>query len=73
MSGRNIVSTQTFYILMPHKLEAYDNDLPDFLADDLMLAMQLKTTLIATDKTCLDNLQEAYPNYYRYEIRVGKL
>jgi hypothetical protein len=62
-----------FYILIPHRIEAFENYLSDFLADDILCAIQDSTSKIATDTVCLANLQEEYPNYYKYEIRVGKL
>jgi hypothetical protein len=69
MCGRNMV----FYILIPHRIEAFENCLSDFLADDILFAIQDSTSKIATDDICLANLQKEYPNYYKYEIRVGKL
>ena len=62
-----------FYILTPHVIESHRDDLPDFLADDIMYAIQLDATKIATDEACLKNLQEEYPTYHRYEVKVGKL
>jgi hypothetical protein len=61
-----------FYILTPHKIEAHENSLREFLADDLLFAIQAGETKIATDEECLSHLEKAYPKYYRYEVRVGK-
>jgi hypothetical protein len=63
----------TFWILTPHKIEAHEHNLSDFLADDIIGAIKLASTKIATDKVCLENLQRQYPSYHRYEIRIGKL
>ena len=65
---------RVFWILTPNKIEAaHADNQSDFLADDIMYAIQSATTKIATDKICLDNLQKQYPSYHRYEISVGKL
>lgn len=69
MSGQEIV----FYILTPHKIEAHEHSLSDFIADDISFAIQQQGTKIATDETCFDNLKKAYPTYHRYVIRVGKV
>jgi hypothetical protein len=70
MSGHNKV----FWILTPNIIEAMHADnQSDFLADDIMYAIQSATTKIATDSICLNNLQKQYPSYHRYEISVGKL
>lgn len=62
-----------FWILTPHKIEAHEHNLSDFIVDDIMYAIQLAETKIATDKVCLENLQRQYSSYHRYEISVGKL
>jgi len=61
-----------FYILTPYKIEAHEHSLRDFLADDLLFAIQAGETKIATDEECLSNLEKAYPKYHKYEVRVGK-
>jgi len=62
-----------FYLLTPHKIEAFEYNLLDFLADDIQLTIQLEDTKIAIDEVCLQNLQQQYPLYHRYEIKVGKI
>jgi len=61
-----------FYILTPYKIEAHEQRLRDFLADDLLFAIQAAETKIATDEKCLAVLEKAYPRYHKYEIKVGK-
>ena len=74
MSGSPInLPDMVFYILTPHKIEAFEHCLKDFLADDVLFTIQLDGTKIATDERCLENLQKEYPSYHRYEIKVGKL
>ena len=62
-----------FYILAPHRIEAIEHGLVDFLADDVMFAIQSAEVKIATDTLSLDNLNKAYPTYYQYKIKVDKL
>lgn len=62
-----------FFILTPHKIESLEHNLPDFLADDVVLTIQLEVTKIATDEICLENLQKQYPTYYKYKINIGKV
>jgi len=64
---------QIFYILSPHKIEAIEYDLPDFLPDDIRTAIELDNNKTATDEVCLDNLKREYPKYHTYRIRVDKL
>jgi hypothetical protein len=74
VAGHPIALTDmVFYLLTPHKIEAFEHNLSDFLADDVMQTIQLESTKIATDLACLQNLQKEYPSYYGYEIKVGKL
>ena len=61
-----------FYILTPHKIEALDSCLHDFLADDITACIQLESTKIATDEVCLKHLQNEYPSYNTYKIKVEK-
>lgn len=61
-----------FYILTPYKIEAYEHELKDFLADDLLFAIQARDTKIAVDEDNLAALVKVYPKYYKYEIIVGK-
>ena len=61
-----------FYILTPYKIEAHEHRQPDFLADDLLCAIQAGETKIATDEECLAVLEKAYPKYHKYEIKIGK-
>jgi hypothetical protein len=63
----------TFYLLTSHKIEAFEYNLLDFLADDVLSAIQLEDTKIAIDDVCLKNLQQQYPLYHRYEIKVAKI
>jgi hypothetical protein len=63
----------TFYILTPHKIEAVNDNLSDFIADDLMLAIQKASTKIATDRFYLEVLQREYPTYHKYEIKIGEI
>jgi hypothetical protein len=67
------VSNITFYILSPLKIEAYEHNQLDFIADDVMYAIQMKDTKIATDRISLENLKKEYPNYNKYEVKVGKI
>lgn len=62
-----------FYILTPHKIEAHDSCLTEFVADDLMFAIQSSHSKIATNKKNLEMLEKVYPGYYRYEVVIGKL
>lgn len=62
-----------FYILTPHKIEAHENCLNEFIADDLMYVIQSSHTKIATDSKHLKMLEKAYPEYHRYEVVIGKL
>lgn len=62
-----------FYILSPYKIEAYENQLSDFLPDDLLLAIQTGETKIATDADSFAFLQKAYPKYHKYKVLLGKL
>lgn len=62
-----------FYILTPYKIEAHENCLCDFLADDLMAVIEQADTKIATSQEHLCALQKAYPDYNKYEIKVGKI
>jgi hypothetical protein len=64
---------RTFHILTLHKIEAYDDDLSDFLAEDIELALQINTTRIANDDFGFENLKREYPNYHHYEIIIRKL
>ena len=61
-----------FYILTPYKIEAHEHELKDFLADDLLFAIQAGDTKIAIDEDHLSILAKAYPKYHKYEITVGK-
>jgi hypothetical protein len=61
-----------FFILSPYKIEALEHQLTDFLADDVVHTIQLELTKIATDDTCLKNLEKQYPTYHKYKITVGK-
>ena len=72
-SSEQLKPDLVFYILTPFKIEAHEYGLSDFVADDLLQAIQSSSTLIATDQMCLDNLEKAYPTYHRYQIKVGKL
>lgn len=62
-----------FYIITPYKIEAFEHNLPDFLADDVKFTIELDGVKIATDELCLKNLQKEYPSYYQYKINVGKI
>jgi hypothetical protein len=61
-----------FYILSPHKIEAHEHALADFIAEDLMYAIQSAHTKIAVDEEHMRVLEKAYPSYHRYEVIVGK-
>lgn len=61
-----------FYILCPRKIEAQEHCLQDFIADDLLIAIQSKDSKIATDEEGFMALSKEYPSYYRYEIVVRK-
>jgi len=61
-----------FYILTKYKIEAHEHQLRDFIADDLMSAIQAADTKIAVDKECLSLLMAAYPNHHVYKVEVGK-
>jgi hypothetical protein len=62
-----------FYILTPYKIEAHEHQLCDFLADDLLSIIEQADTKIATNLENLCALQKVYPNYNKYEIKVGKI
>lgn len=62
-----------FYILTPFKIEAHEHGLSDFIADDLLDAIQSASTVIATDQRCLLDLEKAYPKHHKYKIKVGRL
>jgi hypothetical protein len=62
-----------FYILTPYKIDAFDNHLPEFIADDLMYAIQAGQTKIATDEKILEQMEKEYPHYHMYEVTIGKL
>ena len=68
-----VVPDMIFYILTPHRIEAHERSLSEFLADDLLFAIQAGETKIATDEECLYHLEKAYPKYYKYEVRVGRV
>lgn len=59
-----------FYILSPTKIEAYENKLSDFIADDLFCAIESGDSKIATTKESLNKLKEAFPFYHIYKIEV---
>jgi len=61
-----------FYILTPYKIEAYEHQLSDFIADDLLSAIESAEAKIATSDVHLCALQKAYPNYIKYIVRVEK-
>lgn len=61
-----------FYILSPYRIEAQESCLQDFIADDLLMAIQSIDSKIATDKEGYATLCKAYPSYYKYEIVVRK-
>lgn len=65
-------NVMVFYILSPYKIEAQESCLQDFIADDLLMAIQSKDSKIATDEEGYVALCEAYPSYYKYEIAVRK-
>ena len=67
------LGNMVFYILTPYKIDAHEHKLRDFLADDLLEAIQLAETKIATDEECLDELQKAYPKYHKYKVILGKV
>jgi hypothetical protein len=61
-----------FYILSPYKIEAHEHQLQDFIADDLMYAIQSADTKIAVDDDHLSVMEKAYPKYHKYEVIVGR-
>ena len=61
-----------FWILTPHKIEAYEKNLSDFYADDLFLAIQSVDAKIATTQECLTYLEQAYPKYHKYKVQVTR-
>jgi hypothetical protein len=62
-----------FYILTPHRIEAHEYCLTDFLADDVVLMIQSSGSKIATDEVSFENLRKAYPTYYNYQVKVDKV
>lgn len=61
-----------FYILTPHKIQAYEDKLSDFIADDLSFAIEQFDTKIATNQEHLSILKKSYPHYHNYEVKVGR-
>lgn len=61
-----------FYIFSPYKIEAYENKLSEFLADDLLEIINQSNTKIATNEEHFSILKQTYPNYNKYEVKVGK-
>jgi hypothetical protein len=62
----------TFYILTLYKIEAHEHGLNDFIADDLLSAIQAGDTKIAIDEDHFLLLAKAYPKYHKYEITIGR-
>jgi len=71
-SAEQLKPDLTFYILTPFKIEAHEYGLSDFIADDLLCAIQSASALIATDQRCLADLEKAYPKHHKYLIKVGR-
>ena len=65
-------ASMVFHILTPYKIEAYEHQLPDFIADDLLSAIESDKTKIAISDAHLCALQKVYPNYIKYTIRVHR-
>lgn len=59
-----------FYILTPHKIQAYEHNLDEFIADDLLEVIPNANTKIATDVDNLCALRKAYPTYRWYEVHI---
>lgn len=60
-----------FYILSPFRIEAYENNQDDFIADDLIFAIQSRDTFIATSNEQLSLLEEVYPQHHVYTVKIG--
>jgi len=65
-------ASMVFHILTPYKIDAYEHQLSDFIADDLLSAIESAETKIATSDAHLCVLQKAYPNYIKYTVRVER-
>ncbi|MFA5758028.1 MAG: hypothetical protein WC942_01425 [Clostridia bacterium] len=61
-----------FWILSPYKIESYEDSISDFIADDLLHAIQCSSSIIATSQDSLDKLQQQFPKYHKYIITLGK-
>lgn len=68
-----IVREMCFYILSPFRIEAYENKQDDFIADDLLFAVQSRDTVLATSNEQLSLLIEAYPKHHVYRVKIGKI
>lgn len=66
------VGQMRFYILTPHKIDAHEHDLAEFIVDDLLEAMQSDRNKIAVDDDHLDLMENVYPGYHKYEVIVGR-
>lgn len=62
-----------FFILSPYKIEALEFNQADFMADDLLSAIESGETVIATTEQGFYLLREANPHLtYYYKIAVEK-
>jgi hypothetical protein len=61
-----------FYILSLHKIEALEYKLDDFLADDLVQAIQSGNTKIANTDEIFNELKRSYPTYYKYVVSMER-
>ncbi len=60
-----------FYILSKYKIEALENELPDFIADDLSEALRSGTSIVVSE----DVLTKLGPfdRPYRYKIQISRV
>ena len=63
-----MANTLFFHIFTPYKIEAVNSSLNDFVADDLVEAIAMRDSRIATSEVLADELRKAYPSYYEYKI-----
>jgi hypothetical protein len=60
------------YILSPEKIDSIENHLPDFIVDDLIIAIKSSKTKIASSFDRFISLQNEFPKYYKYQVQVGR-
>lgn len=63
------------HILSPYPIEALDNNFPEFIAEDLILALQYKDSRIivdAEDSVVQSIMNEVGGSFHHYVLTIGK-